>query len=291
MEACVAYRDQFREEESMILELFYITFVTTFIAFVILGHALLFSAIYKGLRDDLDAGRRINRRTPLSDWRSQAAARQRGSEDENMCKSLSYASGLLLIIAMLGPVDAQEPSPHSQVIEPHSIRLPGTDYRIVLGSADFSRQGLLTAIETWLSIEFNLPLIHGHPHIELVPVAKIIALRYRGTLSDPDTTVVPTDRQAASAERDTVAVYSDVAQTIYLPESWTGSTPAELSVLVHEIVHHFQNVLGFKHECPQEREKLAYLAQDRWLGLFGRSLASDFELDPLSLLVKTKCFH
>jgi hypothetical protein len=124
-----------------------------------------------------------------------------------------------------------------------------------------------------------------------VPAAKIVALRYKGILPDPQTNFARNDRGVTSAEHDTVAVYSDAARTIYLPEGWTGSTPAELSVLVHEIVHHIQNVQGFKHECPQEREKLAYLAQDRWLGLFGRSLASDFELDPLTLLVKTKCFH
>jgi hypothetical protein len=46
------YRRQFREEESMIFELFYVTFVTTFIALVVLGHVLLFSAIYKCLRDN-----------------------------------------------------------------------------------------------------------------------------------------------------------------------------------------------------------------------------------------------
>jgi hypothetical protein len=57
------------------------------------------------------------------------------------------------------------------------------------------------------------------------------------------------------------------------------------------MVHHFQHVLGLKFECPQEREVLAYLAQDRWLGLFGHSLEGDFDLDPFSLLVKTKCFH
>jgi hypothetical protein len=40
-----------------------------------------------------------------------------------------------------------------------------------------------------------------------------------------------------------------------------------------------RNMLGLKHECPQEREKLAYEAQDRWLHLFGHSLETDFELD------------
>jgi hypothetical protein len=63
-----------------------------------------------------------------------------------------------------------------------------------------------------------------------------------------------------------------------------------VSILVHEMVHHIQHLAGLKYECPQEREKLAYLAQDRWRNLFGHSLAQDFDLDGFSLLVKTQCF-
>jgi hypothetical protein len=81
----------------------------------------------------------------------------------------------------------------------------------------------------------------------------------------------------------------DATQTIYLPEGWSGTTNVEISILVHEMVHHFQNLLGLKYECAQEREKLAYMAQDRWLVRSGRSLASDFDLDPFSLLVTTTC--
>jgi predicted metalloprotease len=116
------------------------------------------------------------------------------------------------------------------------------------------------------------------------------SLRSMGSSSDQGAQVAPNDR-ASSARYDTVAIYHDATRTIYLPEGWTGGTPAEVSVLVHEVVHHFQNVLGLKYECPQEREKLAYIAQDRWLGLFGHSLESDFHIDPFSLLVKTKCFY
>ena len=57
------------------------------------------------------------------------------------------------------------------------------------------------------------------------------------------------------------------------------------------MVHHLQSVAGLKYECPQSREKLAYQAQERWLALFGRDLAQDFELDGFSLLAKTKCFY
>ena len=52
----------------------------------------------------------------------------------------------------------------------------------------------------------------------------------------------------------------------------------------------FKMCLGSKYECPQEREKLAYIAQNRWLTLFGHSLESDFHMDAFSLLVKTQCF-
>ena len=88
-----------------------------------------------------------------------------------------------------------------------------------------------------------------------------------------------------------VSVYDDTTKTIYLPVGWTSSKPADLSVLVHEMVHHLQNVAGLKFECPQEREQLAYSAQERWLGLFGHDLLHDFELDGFTILVKTKCFY
>jgi hypothetical protein len=48
-------------------------------------------------------------------------------------------------------------------------------------------------------------------------------------------------------------------------------------------------VAGFKYECPQQRERLAYRAQDQWLKLFGRNLAGEFEIDEMTLLVSTKC--
>lgn len=70
---------------------------------------------------------------------------------------------------------------------------------------------------------------------------------------------------------------------------WTGKSPADVSVLVHEMVHHVQNVAGLKYACPEEREKPAYDAQNQWLALFGRKVTEEFELDPMTLLVRTNC--
>ena len=70
-----------------------------------------------------------------------------------------------------------------------------------------------------------------------------------------------------------------------------GDTVAETSVLVHEMVHHLQNLADVKFSCPDERERLAYKAQGKWLAVFGKSLAEEFDLDPFTLFAKTLCLH
>ena len=86
-----------------------------------------------------------------------------------------------------------------------------------------------------------------------------------------------------------VALYDDAGRTILLPEGWTGATPAELSVLAHEMVHHLQNLSGRRYACGAEREAEAYDAQGRWLALFGETLEGAFELNPLTLMVLSRC--
>src|SRR5215471_17372882 len=156
-----------------------------------------------------------------------------------MLKALPWCLALL-VIAICEPADVQPRASDIQSIEQQHFR----------------PQTLLTAFETWVSSQFDLPAIHEHPSIEFASPAKIVSLRFAGLLSDQGEQVAPNDR-ASSAQHDTIAIYYDATRTIYLPEGWTGDTPAELSVLVHEVVHHFQNVLRLKYECPQEREKLA----------------------------------
>ena len=128
---------------------------------------------------------------------------------------------------------------------------------------------LLTAIVTWLSLNLGMPAIHEHPRVQLT---------------------APETMEAIRGSAQTVeAIYDDASRTIYLHHKWEGKTPAELSVLVHEMVHHLQNMAGLKYECPQAREQQAYAAQERWLGLFGSDLRKEFELDAMTLLVRTRC--
>jgi hypothetical protein len=57
------------------------------------------------------------------------------------------------------------------------------------------------------------------------------------------------------------------------------------------MVHHLQGATRTKYECPQAREQLAYAAQEKWLALFGTDLNSEFEIDPLTLAISTRCIY
>jgi hypothetical protein len=140
---------------------------------------------------------------------------------------------------------------------------------------------LMNSIQDWLAAKFDLPVIREAPHIEFIQPTSMAQIRYRGSAGNQ---AMPLDMG-----RDIVAVYDDAKRTIYLPEGWTGVTPAEQSLLVHEMVHHLQNLGNLKYECPEAREKLAFVAQEQWLELFDHTLASEFELDPFTLLVRTSC--
>lgn len=133
------------------------------------------------------------------------------------------------------------------------------------------------AVADWLRAEFGLT-VDPLPAIEFASPKRLGSLRFRGVASDH-----------LGDGRDVVAIYDDEARTIYLPHDWTGATPAEISVLVHEMVHHAQNLSRAKFDCPQARERQAYEAQGRWLADSGSDLAVSFGIDGFSLLVLTNC--
>lgn len=88
-----------------------------------------------------------------------------------------------------------------------------------------------------------------------------------------------------------VAIYDNNNRAIILPTGWTSITPAEQSVLVHEMVHHLQHMAQLKFACPQERESVAYKAQAKWLQLFDKTLESEFGLDGFTILANSTCLN
>jgi len=202
---------------------------------------------------------------------------------------------LLAGFALSGIATAGPPAPQrTDRAQPRkSVVIPGTAYEIAFGKSASALPGeppspaLLKAIATWLASNFRLPRDAPVPRVTFASPVQIATFRYTGILSDrpDDVAAVP------PGQREVVAVYDPVVSTIYLPQGWTGSTPAELSTLVHEMVHHLQHKAGMRYECGQASEELAYAAQDAWLRMFGRDLAGDFEIDPFTLLVSLRCIY
>ncbi len=150
---------------------------------------------------------------------------------------------------------------------------------------------LLTTIVLWLSINFNLPGTFDLPKVEFVRPIEITFFRYQAFTAEAQRQVLASQAadNATNGRREVVAVYDARRTRILLPQGWNGQTPAEVSVVVHEMVHHLQNKSGLKYACVGEREKLAYEAQEKWLSLFGQSLEKEFEIDAFTLKMSTTC--
>jgi hypothetical protein len=178
------------------------------------------------------------------------------------------------------------------------VIVPGTAFEVVIGATKIDQgsiappPALINAIATWLSSDFALPKISELPSIAFVPPAAMIAIRYRALVPDRSAGKLGRGSMSRSLDQpDVVAVYDDEAKTIYLPEGWSAHTAAGLSVLVHEMVHHIQNMGGLKYECPEAREKPAFAAQQAWLAISGSNLEAEFRIDPLTVLVRTNCLN
>lgn len=157
--------------------------------------------------------------------------------------------------------------------------------------ADATRaaEALLDEIVTWLSSNFDLPAINDRPAIEFASKMKLTTMRAKDRAHWQGLTLAEGIDQ--STQRQVVALYDGKSKTIFLPDDWIGKSPADQSVLVHEMVHHLQNLAELKFECPMAREKLAYLAQDKWLGRFGMSLEKEFDVDMFTVLISSACMY
>jgi hypothetical protein len=153
-------------------------------------------------------------------------------------------------------------------------------------------QAFLKEIVTWLAANFDLLATENLPQVEFASPLKLVTMRYKGKLPEgwrEDSILDP--KVLAAVHREVVAVYNNATRTIYLPEGWTGGTAAEQSVLVHEMVHHLQNLGGIRYECAAAREKAAYAAQREWLARHNLDLETEFGIDMLSVLVSSACMN
>ena len=199
---------------------------------------------------------------------------------------------MLVILALTGPLNVRAEDDQSampQQLGAPMLPAPPDPTQVINVRAT---QTSTDEIAKWLSANFALPYASEPPRLERVSRLRLYQLRHKAFL--------PLQSQAIGGEhstpmpqyqREVVAVYDDATHTVYLPEGWTGETAAEQSVLVHEMVHHLQSLAGMKFACAGEREKPAYLAQDKWLRLHGLELEKEFEVDMFTVVALSACMN
>lgn len=206
-------------------------------------------------------------------------------------------SAILVALASEVPATADEAV---AVVEAHvplaqqGPTIPGTQFQlkpeIIRHSIEqpSDAEDLLKALVSWIADNSDLPRVSTVPRIAFSPVSTIGMLRAAGLAGWQQGMV---GRAPPAAFQSVISVYDRTTTTIHLPETWTGRTPEELSVLVHELVHFMQHAGSLKFECPQAQEEAAYAIQQKWLALFGHDLMKDFDLNPFTILVRTTCFN
>lgn len=170
--------------------------------------------------------------------------------------ALLFGAGLLAGVAATGPGALRAPLP----VQGGTVPI----------------EALVLAVAAWTSGQTGLPLPGHMPGIAFTD-ANGMADRVLGTA------------RSAGEHAEIVAFYDTGRGVIHLREDWSGGTPAEISVLVHEMVHHLQASSGAVGACPAEVEKTAYDTQEAWLAVFGSDLQSAVGIDPLYRILAALC--
>lgn len=86
--------------------------------------------------------------------------------------------------------------------------------------------------------------------------------------------VIPYERSNLVVDASLLAVFDQDRRHISLRRPWTILSYFDQSVLLHELVHDAQLQAG-EGECPGDKEREAYLLQDKWL--FERGVNYSFD--------------
>jgi hypothetical protein len=138
----------------------------------------------------------------------------------------------------------------------------------------------------WLVANSELPVTRVAPHIELVSPYAIAALRYG---QRPGAVVFEDHKSDLPAQYHLMSLYHEATRTIFLTDSWTGSSAAETSILVRELVRYIQDYEQIGYPCAQSRDRVALVAQQKWLALSETNLQTEFGMTPDLFTQSTEC--
>jgi hypothetical protein len=200
-----------------------------------------------------------------------------------LCAALSVSAASPAVANEEKKISETYPSARQSVPAVDPFEIDGTYAGGDPHASVFDASPLISVI-AWASNVANLPATKELPAVRTIAVGTTVILQ--SMLPDESEEIATSYKWT---QNDFTALYDDGSRTIYLPDQWTGTTAAEMSMLAHATVQHLQNVAGVTYACPQLRNAVAYDVQARWLGLFDRTMADEFGIDPDILTVSNQC--
>ena len=137
---------------------------------------------------------------------------------------------------------------------------------------------LMFAFMAWISAVTGLPPAEELPELVFNTPAELQMLHHPG---------------AAYREGDgvpqAVALYDLEERIIHLTDDWEVRDPVDLSVLLHELVHHMQASADVGYDCRGAMEKVAYDAQIAFLASMDLDMFEVMEINRLFYVLLTTC--
>ena len=132
---------------------------------------------------------------------------------------------------------------------------------------------ILTALMIWLSANTFYSTDHPLPNVIFLSQAEMNALYYKDNEHEPN---------------NLHGMYNKEENVIILPDTWDIRNPWDQGVLLHEMVHYYQDVNEMKFDCSQEMEQDAWTIKQFYLKKVHNY---DWDYDQLWYMMISTCHH
>jgi len=134
---------------------------------------------------------------------------------------------------------------------------------------------LILALMTWASTQTGLPVP------DTVPIVKHVSAEQMWHMARPGT------EYDADGAQQYLGLYAN--GVMWLRDDWSTDNVRDVSILLHESVHHMQAEAGTEYRCRGESERVAHEVQFAWLEAAGLDPFETIGINKLYYVMVTTC--
>jgi hypothetical protein len=136
-------------------------------------------------------------------------------------------------------------------------------------------KALILALMTWASAQTGLPVPEVQPIVKHATAEQMWHMARPGTEYD------------AAGSQQYLGLYAN--GVMWLRDDWSVESVRDVSILLHEVVHHMQEEAGQEYPCRGASERVAHEAQFAWLEAAGLDPFETIGINGLYYVMVTTC--